>query len=69
MSDIAKQQMLLELEDRLTQLEMDIETLRLKQEKLQSDKSVVLQKWAENFVASLSEEKQYKLYEVLRACL
>ena len=57
------------LEDRLTQLEMDINSLRVKQEKLLSDKSDVLQKWAVNFVATLSEDKKKHLQKVLNAVL
>lgn len=58
-------QKLHELEDRLTQLNMDSDSLRLKQEKLTSDKNVVLKEWAEIFVATLSEEKKCKLYDAL----
>jgi hypothetical protein len=44
---------------------MDIDSLRLKQEKLTSDKNVVLKEWAKIFVATLSEEKKCKLYDAL----
>lgn len=67
MSDIAKRQVLLELEDRLTQLEMDVGALRVKQEKLMFDKSVVLQGWAFNFVETMSEDKKKYLYDVLKS--
>lgn len=67
MKKLTPEQVSYNFEDRLTQLEMDINSLRVKQEKLQSDKDEVLQKWAKNFVELLSEEKKMWLFSTLKA--